>query len=873
VSEVRRSVLDNGLTVIAERRGLGRVVFTGIVYRVGSRDERPGLTGISHLLEHMMFKGTERYRKGEVAAIVERNGGQLNAFTSEDVTMYYEVFAADRWKLGLEIEAERMVNLAIDEGELEAEREVVLEERAMYLDIPSVEMSEELIAASFRESPYRWPIIGWESDIRAITHRDMLEHYRRYYAPGNATLVVVGDVEPDEVIAAAAERFGGISGAAPIERRIPREGELARATRILLERRTALPQLQVLFRAPEIRTHDSEAMHLLMQVLSGTRTGRLDLALLETGKAGDVHVQYHAKADPSTVLVAVEGQPGVSLDEVEDIVWREVERLAREDVAEDELERARNQVEAQHVFALQSPSNRGFVLGWHEAHGDVAYADEIVRRLHDLGPADLRTVATAWLQRGRSGTARLVPANGGRGGGAAAAGPVPGLTALRGGLPLHGVACPRRRFRSGVAGVPTVRRHTLGNGLSVMLQPDRTDPVVAVSMLLGAGSTLDPDGREGLALLTADTLERGPRGTDFVEFSRRFERIGSSLSVAAGSEVVHAGTTFLSRHTDRALALLQSALTDPGFREDDLEVVRRLALNDLEAREDDLDDVADDVFFRGVAGDHPYRKLPHGTRAGVEAVRAEDVRAFHAFAYRMDRSYLAVVGSFDEDAVLRRLQEGLGRLPRPDAAAEELPAFPEDAAERVLVTTRPEKGQAKIILGGPGLSATDPDRLAGVAANHVLGGSAIRSRLGDEIRDNRGLAYSVYSRNYHRRRGGVFAVHMGTRPENVRGAVEAIRGELERIAEGVTPAELDDARAYLTGSFPLRFTTYGKLARFWTRAAFYGWPDDHLQTYVPRVRALEAADLKRAAGRLVAGAKLLAVAGPVDGDLEPVADG
>jgi zinc protease len=180
-----------------------------------------------------------------------------------------------------------------------------------------------------------------------------------------------------------------------------------------------------------------------------------------------------------------------------------------------------------------------------------------------------------------------------------------------------------------------------------------------------------------------------------------------------------------------------------------------------------------------------------------------------------------------------------------------------------------QKGQARIFLGGRGFSATDPDRLAGVALNRVLGGSSIRSRLGDEIRDNRGLAYSIYSRNYERAVGGFFLIHMGTRPENVRVAVAAIREELARLTAGVTGRELDDARDYLTGFFPLRFTTYGHLARFWSRSSFYGWPQDYLETYVERVRQLRREDLQRVAERLVADANVLAVTGPITEALSP----
>jgi zinc protease len=406
---IARRVLANGLSVVAERRGLGPVVFAGVVYRVGSRDERPGITGISHLLEHMMFKGTERYAKGEISAIVERNGGELNAFTSEDVTMYYEVFARDRWKLALEIEAERMARLKIDAAELESERQVVLEERVMYLDVPQVELGEELMAATFRESPYRWPIIGWEGDIRAITRDDLLAHYRSYYAPQNAAVIVVGDVDPEEAFARAEEAFGGLPAGDGFARRVPREPELRAATRITLRRRTAFPHLQMLMRAPEVRSRESEAILLLANLLSGSRTARLDMALLETGLAGDVQVHYHAKSDPSAFGISVELQPGARLEEVEEVVWRELERLAAEPASDEELERALSLVEASQVFAMQSPSNRGFALGWHEACGDVHYADAIVERLRSLEKTELCSVAASVFSRERSGTGWIIP--------------------------------------------------------------------------------------------------------------------------------------------------------------------------------------------------------------------------------------------------------------------------------------------------------------------------------------------------------------------------------------------------------------------------------------------------------------------------------
>jgi zinc protease len=419
-----------------------------------------------------------------------------------------------------------------------------------------------------------------------------------------------------------------------------------------------------------------------------------------------------------------------------------------------------------------------------------------------------------------------------------------------------------------VTAAPRVQRVTLANGLRVLLQSDATDPVVSLSLVFEGGSTLDPKGREGLAGLLADTLERGPRGISFVDFSRAFERLGSHFSSEAGSELSTMHATFLARHAATGIEHIADLLHDPGLREEDLEVVRALARTDLQARQEDLDDLAEDLFLEAIALDHPYGKLPHGRRAGIDAVTPHDLRAGYELAFRPDRGHLAIVGDFDEQAILPLLERRFGTLPNGKNAPAPVPPLAPTQESRSVLRRFLEKGQVKIIVGGSGLSAKDPDRHSVIAWNHVLGSSSIRSRLGDEIRDRMGLAYSVSSRVLERKAGGFFLVHMGTRPENARRAIEAIRFELNRAAQGVGEEELNDAKSYLTGSFPLRFTTYGRLARFWSRSSFYEWPDNYLDTYVERVDALTREDLSRAAARIVPFARVLCACGPLPANLD-----
>jgi zinc protease len=419
-----------------------------------------------------------------------------------------------------------------------------------------------------------------------------------------------------------------------------------------------------------------------------------------------------------------------------------------------------------------------------------------------------------------------------------------------------------------VTASPRVQRITLANGLRVLLQSDSTDPVVSLSLVFEGGSTLDPPGREGLGTLLADTLERGPRGMSFIEFSRVFERLGSNFSSEAGSELSTMHATFLTRHASTGIERIADLLQDPGLRAEDLEVVRQLARSDLQAREEDLDDLAEDLFLEAIALGHPYAKLPHGRRPGIDAVTPQDLRAGYERGFRPDRGHLAIVGDFDEQVLLTLLERRFGTLPNGKDAPAPVPPVSPTQEPRTVLRRFLEKGQVKIIIGGPGLSARDPDRHCAIAWNHVLGSSSIRSRLGDEIRDRMGLAYSVSSRVLERKAGGFFLVHMGTRPENARRAIEAIRFELNRAAQGVGEEELNDAKSYLTGSFPLRFTTYGRLSRFWSRSSFYEWPDNYLDTYVERISALTGEDLARAAARIVPFARVLCACGPLPANLD-----
>src|SRR5881396_3076421 len=263
MEDVRRTVLDNGLVVLTKEVHTSPIVTAMIWYRVGSRNEELGQTGKSHFLEHMLFKGTDRFQKGAIDLLTLKNGGANNAFTSHDFTAYYFQFASDRWDIALEIEADRMVNCIFEPDEFEAEKKVVIEELKTGLDSPWGLLHQEEEATAFKVHPYRNPIVGWLQDVERATAQEQQAYYRRYYHPNNASLVLAGDFGTDEVLTKVERAFGSVPAGSPPPAMLLKEPPQRGERRISVRWRSKVPRVAIAYHAPEIAHGDSYALQVL----------------------------------------------------------------------------------------------------------------------------------------------------------------------------------------------------------------------------------------------------------------------------------------------------------------------------------------------------------------------------------------------------------------------------------------------------------------------------------------------------------------------------------------------------------------------------------------------------------------------------------
>src|SRR5438105_2356439 len=411
--DVTEATLDNGLRVLVLEDHRSPVISVQVWYRVGSRNERPGATGLAHFLEHMMFKGTPTHGKGEFARMVEQNGGQDNAFTTQDVTSYYVNIAADRVDMILGLEADRMRHLLLDPKEIDSERQVVMEERRTRTeDDPDGYLSEEFLAAAYKAHPYGWPVIGWMEDIARITPAELRAFYDRYYQPTNALLVIVGDVDARRIVGRVREVFGKIlrAPAPPPMRAVepPQPGE----RRVLVRKADARsPIVYIGFHVPNHRSGDGPALELLSSILQDGRASRLYRRLVyERRVALNVAGDYsYLSLDPNLFWFSGTPLPGQTPEALEQGIMDEIERVKSEPVPEEEVERAKNQIEAGFIWRLDSIHSRASTLARFELARSWRDSESFVGLIRQVTAADLQRVARAYFQIDRRTVGVLLP--------------------------------------------------------------------------------------------------------------------------------------------------------------------------------------------------------------------------------------------------------------------------------------------------------------------------------------------------------------------------------------------------------------------------------------------------------------------------------
>jgi zinc protease len=411
---VQEHHLGNGLTLLTREVRLAPIVSFWVWYRVGSRNETPGITGISHWSEHMVFKGTRRYPKGQADKLVAMHGGTRNGFTWLDYTAYYETLPSEHARLAVQIEADRMANSVFDAEEVGSERGVIVSEREGNENHPGFYLGEEVTAAAFKAHPYGQPVVGFKSDLHAITRDDLWTHYQRYYAPNNAVAVAVGDFDTAALLQLVEEEFDPIPRhPAPPELRVvepPQEGE----RRVVVHRPGPVPQMTIAYHVPEGTHADTLPLWILGSVLSAGRSSRLYKALVVGGLASTAGAGSSLTRDPYLFRISATARPDAAPERLEAAALAEVQRLVDEGLPEAELAKVRRQLRAGHVFSTEGVSSQARYLGQYELAGSWRNFETYLDDLERVTAADVVRVATTYLTADNRTVGWFFPVTGGR---------------------------------------------------------------------------------------------------------------------------------------------------------------------------------------------------------------------------------------------------------------------------------------------------------------------------------------------------------------------------------------------------------------------------------------------------------------------------
>jgi zinc protease len=854
--------LPNGLTVLTKEVHTAPVVYFSIWFKVGSVNEQLGQSGMSHLLEHMLFKGTKTRKPGEISATLQRNGADFNATTSFDRTNYFETLAADRLELAMQLEADRMQNSLFDPAQHQKEMTVVRSEYEGGENNPGSALTKAVRLAAYQVHPYRWTTIGFRADIENISRDEMFAYYKRHYVPNNATIVMVGDFNTAAALALVRKYFGSMSPKPLPKRFITPEPEQQGERRVVVRRAGSTRLVQIAYHIPEFGHRDRYALDVLEGVLSGGRTSRFFERLIQTGLASSADAYDYGLRDPDLAILNATVQPGHSSEEVEKALLAEVEKLQAEPITAAELARVIRQSEAQYIYGQDSVQSQGRQLGENAMKGDWRYGERYLENIRRVTPEDVQRVARKYLvERNRTvgHFEPTAPAPSAPASAATSAKPQVYSNAQANPALKSKPAAPRASAATksvaklGSKSVARPTRVVLENGVTLIVQENRANPTVSVSgALLSAGGIFDPAGKPGLAAFTASQLSRGTRTRSLLDIARTLEDIGASAAVGGGTEYASLGGRSLSRDFGTVLDVLSDQLRNPIFPQDELEKARRQSLAGIEQARQDTRTLAGIAFRNALypAG-HPYHEPTLDERAtALRAFSREDLAAFHAAHYGPEKLVLTVVGDVSVARATEMVRKYFGDWARqgslPAISIPDTTIATKALAKQVVAV--PDKAQADVILGYAGrLRRSDPDFYRVTILNTILGGG-LGSRLSDSVRDRLGLVYGIGAGHSATLGPGPFSVQFGANPQNVDRALEEAQRQIKDARDrGFTRDEVQAAIDYITGTYAVTLSTNAAVAGQLLVGEMYGLGLDYIQKRNGYYKAVTPAQVNQAA--------------------------
>jgi zinc protease len=865
--------LANGLDVIIRQDRRLPMVAVDLWYHVGPANEEKGRTGFAHLFEHMMFQCSKHVPCDQHFQILEGAGAtDINGTTDYDRTNYFETVPASQLELALWLESDRMGYLLdkVDQAALANQQDVVRNERRQSVENQPYGLADEAMVQSLfpQGHPYFGNVIGSHEDIQAAKLEDVQRFFRQYYAPNNASLAIVGDIDPVQTKALVQKYFGTLKrgpAVPPIKAQTPK---ITAERRKVVPSRVELPRVYMAWITPPFYKPGDADADIAATILGGGRSSRLYKRLVyEKQIAQNVSAQQYSLTLGSIFQVEVTGRPGKTAEELEKALDEEIATLRATPPQMTEVQRARNTIETNIVGGLESLGGFGGVADRLNAYnhylGTPDYLQQDIARYRAVTPASLQAFAKQYLTPTSRVVIHAIPGQP-QAGAQVPTPPAPKAGEGAGAQSVNADEPWRATMPKGAAAktlqLPTPQSVTLSNGLTILLNERRELPVVAASLVLNTGSDTNPADKPGLANFVAAMLDEGTATRNALQIADQVAQLGASLSTGSSMDATTISGRSLTKNFGELLTLMADVTLHPSFPAEELERQRAQRIGQLVQQRDNPAQVAAQVTGAVLFGSrHPYGFSELGTEASVKAITRADLTSFWQQNFVANNAALVVAGDISLAEVKAAAEKALGTWQRGTPARPTLqpPATP---APRIVIVDKAGSPQTQLRVATLGAPRSSPDFRPMQVMNLALGGS-FASRINLNLREEHGYSYGAYSQFVFRRSGGLFQAYGGVRTDATAPAttefLKEVRGAVERPIAG---AELQRAKDALTNSLAGAFETSADAVGNFSNIFMYDLGLDYYTKYAQQVNAVTADQALAAAKKYLVPANMVIVA-------------
>ncbi len=823
---VYTKTLDNGLTILVRPTHNVPEVELALWYDVGSKDEKDGERGMAHLIEHMIFKGTKQLSESDINMITHKLSGYTNAFTSYDFTTFVFRFPSNSWHHGLWMLADCMEGCTFDEEMLNSEVKVVVQELKMYKDDYQDQIMEKLMAGIFAEHPYHHPIIGYKQDLLSLNRDHLYNFYKKYYHTANATLVIVGDVDPDEAIAKAEVQFGAIQARGKkLERPFFFNEDIGRQSATIY-REVEQPWCCFAYKIPGLREQKGHLYYLISVLLGGGKSSVLHAKLVdELQIATSVGAGSYDLIEKDLMLISVSPKDASVLPQIQQVINDEIARIARDGIADWEFARMQKRAELDYLTLLESNEQQATALGsFFLATGDADYLEKYLQRIAQATKQDVQEEIARTLRATVQHTGYVLPLpqdekakskslqEASTALDAEILAAKKRSTQVEDGKYAHQITPPAPVEFS----YPKPTDIVLDNGLQVLFYHNPHVPKVSTMLGLKANYLYDEKGKEGISHVHSKLLLEGTKKRGTTELHRYLESNGIYLRTNSG----FVGLECLSGDLGAGLDVMLEVLTQPAFDEGEFAKIKDQTLVDIKEYWDAPGQCIDQVAREFMYGDHPYSKLVLGTQESIVGLTREDLLAHHEQYITPQETIMVLVGDLDghdsPEKLKAFLQQHLGSWQGAKVPDLNMPEISYEPGKEMWHNMN--RDQVVIGLMGPSVArkSEDYDKLA--LLDVVLTGGPNRSMSSRlfALREQTGLFYTIGGSLTHftQEEPGMVFLKTIVSPDQVETAETMIKGVLQKLKnEGISQEEFSEAKQTLINAAIGHFESNAEMAR------------------------------------------------------------